>query len=241
MRTFLALLVLILFFIIFLPVMVILFLLRKKHLDFSMNISRYIVRGVVSLLLFVSDTTVIKEGTGNIPDEAALYVSNHRSYYDTLICYKYINRPVGYVAKKELLRIPLLSHWMKLIGCVFLDRHDLKEALKSILKAIDTIKQGYSMVIFPEGTRNRRDNKDVPGEFKEGSLKIASKTHCKVVPVAIKNTENCLETHFPWVSKNTVRITFLKPFHMEDVPYEFKKSPARYVRGLIEEDLKRPM
>lgn len=241
MRTFLALLVLIMFFIIFSPIMLILLILRKNHMKLSMNISRHFARGVIKLLLFTSGITVIKEGTENIPCEAALFVADHRSFYDTLICYDCMNRPTGYVAKKELLNIPFLSQWMKLIGCVFLDRHNLKEGLKTILKAIETVRQGYSMVIFPEGTRNKSENKDIPGEFKEGSLKIASKSHCLVVPVAIKNTENCLETHFPWVRKNTARISFLKPFHMENVPEEFKKFPAHYVRKLIEEDLKRPI
>lgn len=241
MRSLLVLLTLILFFIFFSPIMLILFYLRKKHMDLSMNVTRNIVRKLISVMLFFSGTRIKKEGLENIPDEAALFVSNHRSYYDTISSYMFMNRPTGFVAKKELKSIPFLSHWMELMGCVFLDRNDVKEGFKAILKAIDTIKEGYSIVIFPEGTRNRSENMDVPLKFREGSLKIASRSHCMVVPVAVKNTENCLEAHFPWVRANTVRITFLKPFYVDDIPLEERKFSANFVRGLIEEDLKRPM
>lgn len=239
MRSILVLLTLIVFFICFLPVMLVLFFLRKHHLDLSMRATRIIVRGVIRVMLFFSGTRTLVEGKEDIPDGANLYVANHRSYYDTLICYMCMDIPTGFVAKKELKRIPLLSQWIELIGSVFLDRSNIKEGLRAILKAIDIVKEGYSMVIFPEGTRNKNQNKDIPAEFKEGSLQIAKKAHCPIVPVAIKNTENCFETHVPWVRKNTVRISFLKPLYMENIPPDFKKFPARYIRNLIEEDLKR--
>lgn len=239
MRTFLVLLTLIIFFICFLPVMLVLFFLRKNHLDISMRASRVILRGVISVILFFSGTRTLVEGKDNIPDEPCLFVANHRSYYDTLINYMCMTMPTGYVAKKELKRIPLLWHWIALMGSVFLDRTNIKNGLKAILEAIDVVKKGYSMVIFPEGTRNKAADKDIPGEFKEGSLQIAKKAHCMIVPVAIKNTEACFEDHPPWVRACDVRISFLKPLSLEDIPKEYQKAPASYVRSLIVSELKK--
>lgn len=192
------------------------------------------------MILFFSGTRTLMEGGENIPDEPALFVANHRSYYDTFIIYKSMNRPTGFVAKKELKKVPLLWQWIELMGSVFLDRQDIKEALKTILKAIDTVKKGYSMVIFPEGTRKKTEM-DIPAQFKEGSLQIAKKAHCLVVPIAISNTENCFETHIPWVKKTTVRIIFLKPFYLDEIPEDKKKFPAGFVRSLIESELKKPI
>lgn len=213
----------------------------QRRPDISMKATQRIVRGVLSVMLFFSGTRIIREGLDNIPDTPSLFVANHRSYYDTFIAYMCMPAPTGFVAKKELQRIPFLRQWMRLMGSVFLDRTDIKEGLKAILEAIDKIKQGYSMVIFPEGTRNKDPDRDVPGEFREGSLKIAKKARCMVVPVAIKDTERCFESHIPWVRGCRVRITFLKPFFLDDIPDQYKKVPATYVRQLIADDLRRPL
>ena len=152
-----------------------------------------------------------------------------------------MKRPTAYVGKKEIKSIPVMAQWMELMGCVFIDRHNIKEGLKAIIQAIDIVKSGISMFIFPEGTRNRAEDKDIPAEFKEGSLKIAQKADCFIVPVAIKNTESCYELHRPFVKSAVVRVSFLKPFKTENVPEEYKKKPAAYTRMLIAEDLKRSL
>ena len=241
MRSILVILLFIAFFIGFLPVLLILWLLKDRAPEKVRRAVYHIIQGFLKVELFISGTRLIKEGTENIPEEAVLFVGNHRSYYDVLASYACMPGPVGYVGKKEIKKIPIMAQWMELMGCVFIDRHNIKEGLKAIISAIDIVKSGTSIFIFPEGTRNRGENKDVPAEFKEGSLKIAQKADCLIVPVAIKNTEACYEAHRPWVRSAAVRVSFLKPFKTEDIPEEYKKKPAAYTRMLIEEDLRRPL
>mgnify|MGYP002712102285 CR=1 FL=1 len=89
------------------------------------------------MLLFVSGTKVKAEGLENIPkDRAVLYVGNHRSYFDIITSYRLLPGITGYVAKKEMAKIPLLRLWMRYIHCLFLDRSNVKEGLKTILAGV---------------------------------------------------------------------------------------------------------
>jgi len=134
----------------------------------------------------MAGVSITVKGRENIPeDRAVLYVGNHRSYFDILVGYVTVPGLMGFVAKKEMEQIPLLSTWMKYVNCLFLDRKNLKEGLKTILTGIDQVKQGVSVWIFPEGTRNREESPLDLLPFKEGSLKIAEKSGCPVIPVAI--------------------------------------------------------
>ena len=126
---------------------------------------------------------------------------------------------------------------MELMGCLFLARGNAREGLKTILAAIAQIKNGTSVFIFPEGTRNKNEDADVPMEFKEGSLKIAQKAKCPIIPVVIKDTERIFERQKPFIKAETVRVRFLKPFYSEDIPEEYRKLPAEYVRKLIADEL----
>ena len=94
-------------------------------------------------------TTVI--GEENIPDEAVLFVGNHRSYFDILLTYSRCKRLTGYVAKKEMEKYLTLTTWMRRLYCLFLDRSDPKQGLKTILTAIDYIKRGIQSASFPKG------------------------------------------------------------------------------------------
>lgn len=94
-------------------------------------------------------------GEENVPDEPVLFIGNHRSFFDILLTYSRCRNLTGYVAKKEMEKIPLLSTWMRFVHCLFLDRENPKEGLKTILQAIDYVKNGISICIFPEGTRNK--------------------------------------------------------------------------------------
>jgi 1-acyl-sn-glycerol-3-phosphate acyltransferase len=115
------------------------------------------------------------------------------------------------------MKYPFLPNWMLLLNCLFMDRKDMKQSLKTILEAIAKVKGGVSMWIFPEGTRNRGELLDML-PFKEGSLKIAEKSKCPVVPVAITGTAELLEAHAPWVHPGDVTIRFGEPFRIADLP-----------------------
>ena len=234
----------VLFFIFSLPILAFLFILRKFKPDTALYIAFRIIKAFLGWQLFISGTRLIIEGRENIPDdgEAVLFVGNHRSLYDAMVTYRCLKFPTGYVAKKSLAGIPIMGWWMDMIGSLFLDRQNVREGLKTILSAIDTIKRGTSVFIFPEGTRNRNEDQDVPMTFKEGSLKIAQKTGCKIIPVAIKDTELCYEAnHGPKVTPQTVRVRLCEPVYIKDIPEEYKKEPAAYIREIIMNVNKEPI
>lgn len=226
------------FYIGFLPVYALMFIVRHFDEKKSLELSSAVVRGFLRAELFICGTKLVKEGLENIPaDVPVLFVGNHRSDFDILVTASCMKRPAGYVAKSTMAGIPIMAGWMKLIGCIFIDRNNTREGLKAIIAAIDQIKGGTSVFIFPEGTRNRNEDKDIPMEFKEGSLKIAQKAKCLIVPVVLKDTERIFEAQKPLISAETVRVRFLKPIYTEDIPAEHRKTAAAYVRGLIEEEL----
>ena len=137
-----------------------------------------------------------------------------------------------------MLRYPLLNLWMLNIGCLFLDRKDLKAGLKTILEAIGEIKKGNSLVIYPEGTRNRNEDGFSLLEFKEGSMKIAEKAKCLILPMAELGSASVFEKHIPFIRPATVVIRFGKPCRIAELPEEYRKRSALYMRGEIERMLR---
>lgn len=196
------------------------------------------VQWIFKVLLFFTGSKVEVFGLENIPDDQpVLYIGNHRSYFDVVTCYCYVKGLCGFMAKKEMEKIPLLSRWMRHLHCLFLDRDNIKEGLKTILAAIEEVKSGISIFIFPEGTRSQKDNYEML-PFKEGSLKVAEKTGCPVIPVAIKGTADVLENHFPWIKPSHITVKFGEPIDIKKLPKEQKKFAGSYVRNIIEDMLK---
>ena len=172
----------------------------------------------------------------NIPDEPVLYVGNHRSFFDILLTYSRCKRLTGYVAKKEMEKVPLLSIWMRFLYCLFLDRENPKEGLKTILKAIEYIKKGISICIFPEGTRNSGEELSLL-PFKDGAFKVATKTGCAIVPISMNNTCEIFEAHFPKIRKTHVVLEYGKPIYPDELDKDTKKHISEYVRNIIDETI----
>ena len=147
-------LILFLYLILGIPVLGVEWLIGKCKKETSDYQCLRMVQWAFRLILKIAGVEVTVIGEENIPDEPVLFIGNHRSYFDILITYSRCRRRTGYVAKKEMLGYPLLRDWMKRLYCLFLDRENPKEGLKTILTAIDYIKKGISSCIFPEGTRN---------------------------------------------------------------------------------------
>ena len=224
----------VLFLIFSIPILVVLKLKEKKDPVGVQMQSLRIVRGVFRLILWFSGVTYEVRGLENIPaDRAVLYVGNHRSYFDILIGYMTVPGLTGFVAKKEMLKIPLLKDWMQRVNCLFLDRVDIKEGLKTILAGIEKVKSGISIWIFPEGTRNEDEDLTRLMEFHEGSMKIAQKSGCPVVPVAIRGTAEVFEKHLPFIRPSHVIIQYGTPFCIKELPAEKRKFPGVYTMETI--------
>ena len=140
------------------------------------------------------------------------------------------------MAKKELKRIWLLCHWMKNLHCLFLDRENIKEGLKTILTGIDYVKKGISIWDLSGG-----DPQQGRGmmEFKEGSMKIAEKTGCPIIPVAMTGTAEIFEKHIPFVRRSHVTVTFGEPIEIRSLDKEQKKFLGAYTRQKILDMLRR--
>ena len=193
-----------------LPVMLIILLVKL----FSKRASRFLTYGfvgfVMRVFLPIAGTKINLVGKENIPPKGTpvLFVSNHRSYFDIITAYVAVPGYYGFVGKKEFKKVPVMSWWMLLLGCIFLDRSNPREGLRTINKAVDEVKEGYSIWICPEGTRGHEE-KVLP--FKEGSFKIAEKAGVPVVPVAFVHTDDILENHMPRLRKQTITIAVGKP------------------------------
>jgi len=194
------------------------------------------VQRAFKLMISMAGTEVTVIGEENIPDEPVLFIGNHRSYFDILLTYSRCKRLTGYVAKKEMLRYPLLRDWMKRLYCLFLDRDNPKEGLKTILQAIDYIKSGISICIFPEGTRNDGEELSII-PFHSGSFKIAEKSGCQIVPISMNNTASIFENQFPRIKKTHVIIEYGKPIYPCELDKETKKRLAPYCQNLIQETI----
>ena len=126
-------------------------------------------------------------GSGHLePDRSYVFASNHRSYLDTAALFRYSGRRIGLVAKKELLKAPVLGQGMGFVNIIAIDRSNPDRALASMEKAREVMHAGYSFGVFVEGTRA------MPGEllpFKKGAFHLALQTDAPIVPVAIKNSD----------------------------------------------------
>lgn len=236
MRTIVLVISLGLFFIVTLPLDLVLLVLRKINRDKAVSISQAIVRWIFRLFLTIVGADITVDGLENLPeDEAVLFVGNHRSYFDILVTCIYIKSGVGYVAKKEMEKIPLLNFWMRNINCLFLNRTDIKEGLKTILEGVQLLKDGNSIFIFPEGTRSKEEGM-LP--FKKGSTKMAEKAKCKIIPVAISGTADIFENnHALLVTPAKVFVSFGEPVDLTQLEKEEKRYLGEYLQNKIQEML----
>ena len=174
-------------------------------------------------------------GHENIPaDQAVLYVANHNSYFDIIITYALCPGLTGYISKDTLGKVPLLNIWMRRLYCLFMNRDDMKQSLKVILQGAEYIKKGISICIFPEGTRG--DSQKI-APFKNGSMKIAERTGCPVIPVAISNSREILYNHMPYVKPAHVIVEYGKPIYPKELSKEDRKALGTMTQHVIQDML----
>ena len=167
-------------------------------------------------ILNVTGVRLSVEGLDNIPKEGpCVFVANHRSYYDIPLLLASLDRPYGILAKEELEKIPLLSRWMKLLGCVFVQRDDVRASVRALNDARYKGEEGGA------------------GEFKAGAFRIAVKTETPVVPVAISGARGLFEAHGNRTTPGTVRIRVLPPIQTAGMSRAEQKELPAAVRQTI--------
>lgn len=202
---------------------------KDKQVQYSYKSLQKLTRA----LLFCAGIKLNVKGKENIPkNQTVLFVANHKSYFDIPILVSIIDIPMAFIGKIQLKKTPVISFWMKKINCIFMDRDDIRQSLKSINEGIEQIKNGQSLLIFPEGTRIIEEEL---GEFKKGSLKLASKTNVLIIPIYIENAHRILEKQFPWVKSTKVNVNVGSPVVIEELDEENKKNLAKYIKSKVEE------
>jgi 1-acyl-sn-glycerol-3-phosphate acyltransferase len=146
-------------------------------------------------------------------DEQYVFISNHRSYLDTATLFRYTGKRMGIVAKKELLRVPVLGQGMHFVNVIAIDRSNPERARRSMEKARQVMENGYSFGVFAEGTRA------MPGEllpFKKGAFHLALQTGRPIVPVAIKNSDRLMGKRTGVAYAGTIEMVILPPIDIKD-------------------------
>ena len=231
-RLIIIILYLILFFTIGQISLIVGFVIEIFNKELANSYYKSIINSVFRVIMFISATQVDIKGLENIKNENYFIVANHRSFFDIITLFPFIKLNFGFIAKKEL-DLPLFGLWMKKINCIFIDRNDLRQGLLVINKSVENIKNNISMMIFPEGTRNKnKDFKDML-EFKEGSFKIAKLANCKILPIAIKNADECFEKNNYLIKKNTVHIVIGESFCIDNLSEENMNNLGAYTRSII--------
>src|SRR6266498_4027326 len=150
------------------------------------------------------------------PNQAYVFISNHRSYLDTATLFVYTGRRLGLLAKKELLNIPILGYGMGFVNVMAIDRSNRERARQTVEAATARIRSGRSFGVFAEGTRAK------PGEFlpfKKGAFYMAAQAGVPIVPVAIKNTDQLMGKGTGEARAGVIEMVLLPPVQTDSPSY----------------------
>ncbi|MBQ3669922.1 MAG: 1-acyl-sn-glycerol-3-phosphate acyltransferase, partial [Treponema sp.] len=142
----------------------------------------------------------------------------------------YLGKPMTFVAKAELGKIPLLSDWMRMLQCTFIVRNNPRKSIQAIKDAAQGVKKGYSQVIFPEGPRSRGGPHH---EFKAGSFKLAFLSKSPIVPFTIEGTYKIFEEKKKVCPGQHVKITIHDPIETEGLSREEQNAIPAQVEKIV--------
>ena len=237
-RTALCTLAVVLYLILFIPVLIAEWLFGKRFPEFFDVLSLRMVQGIFKIILVLAGVKMTVLGKERIPrDKAVLYICNHNSIFDTVINYSLFPDVTGIVAKMEMAGIPILSVWMKLLHCLFLDRTNMRQGVAVIKEATRNIDKGISMCIFPEGTFSQGESELDMLPFHEGSFNVARQSGCPIVPIAITGSADIYEKHTPYVRPAHVVVEYGEPIDPSKLGKDERKHLGAYTRTRILEML----
>jgi 1-acyl-sn-glycerol-3-phosphate acyltransferase len=181
--------------------------------------------------VLVAGGRVRVEGRENLPaSDNVCFYANHQDYSDIVVLLGWLGKPVGFLGKKELGMVPIMSSWMILSHSLFLDRKSIKQGVRTVHRAASNLKKGRPLVIFPEGTRNHGGP---VAEFRAGSFKAAKLAGGLIVPVTVDGSWRFMGTPGK-VRGGRVRVVIHPAIDSAALgPEEWKELPRR-VHDLIE-------
>lgn len=185
--------------------------------------------------MWLSGAELILDGLDNIPAEGGVVLcSNHQGAFDIPLLLGYMPRQLGFVAKQELRKIPLLGWWMAQLGCLFLDRTNRRQALTVMRAGVAALKGGEALVVFPEGTRS---GSSTLGEFRQGSLRMAVSAGVPVVPITIVDSYRLREAQGWRIRPAKVRVVVSPPLDTAGMQREDKRELLATVRETMTSQL----
>lgn len=145
-------------------------------------------------------------------------IANHRYYMDPFFIAHLSDRPVSFVAKKEVEKIPFVGRVLKSIDGYFIDREDLMSQVKLFKTIAERLKKGdISYFIFPEGTRMKEKTRIQTLPYKDGSLKLAYWSNLDVIYLAHLGTETVFDKPLPGHDHINITFKFFKPIKFADL------------------------
>jgi 1-acyl-sn-glycerol-3-phosphate acyltransferase len=182
-------------------------------------------------ILFVSGIKVDVEGLANIdPGKSYIYMANHRSNFDIPVLLSCLPIQFRWLAKAELFKIPIFGRAMSGAGYVKIDRSNRESAFRSIDEVAAKMKNGVSVMIFPEGTRSQ-DGSVKP--FKKGGFVMAVDTGAPIVPIILRGTRSIM-TKGSWrINPDKVALSIEKPIDTSEFTRDTKEDLIKKVRGVI--------
>jgi 1-acyl-sn-glycerol-3-phosphate acyltransferase len=184
-------------------------------------------------ILFTAGTKIVVEGLENVdPEKHYIFIGNHQSHFDVLVLFATLPLTIRFIAKKELFPIPVFGWALYASGMIKIDRGDREKAMKSMAKAIETIRRQVSVAIFAEGTRSA-SGEILP--FKKGGFVMAIKGNIPIIPVSISGSRAILQKHSLRVTSGKVRIIYGKPIDTTGYNYEQREELMERTRKIITE------
>jgi len=182
-------------------------------------------------ILALSNITVTVKGFSNLkPGRSYIYMANHMSNFDIPVLQAYLPVQFRWLAKAELYKIPIFGYAMKRAGYISIDRSDRKSAIESLNKAVKIIRDGVSVVIFPEGTRSNT-NKVQP--FKKGGFFLAVDSGVPIIPIIIHGTGRIMPKKKMLIKPGNVTLEIEKPITSSDYTRKTKDDLIEKVRDII--------
>lgn len=186
-------------------------------------------------ILKITKTKTEVSGIENLPQGPCVFVPNHQAIFDAFILGAFIDKPFGFIAKKEIKKIPLVYGILKVFNTVFIDRKSPKDSVRAINQGVEILKQGHCMVIFPEGTRSLSSEMN---NFKKGSMKLALKAKVPIVPITLDGTYRVLENG-EHVTGNTIKMVIHKPIYTDNLSREEQNELAEKIEKIVRDELYR--
>lgn len=195
------------------------------------NKTHQLARRWAKIMLFLSRTKVEVIGGENVlADRPQVFMANHQSDFDIFIVLAFVPGQFRWIAKKELFRIPVFGPAMRRAGYIEIDRQHHEKALKSLDEAAQKIREGKSVMTFPEGTRSK-DGSIKP--FKHGVFYLAIRSGVPVTPISIIGSGAIMPKRSWKVNPGKITMVIDKPIPVEGFKEEKREELIEKVRTVI--------